>query len=124
MAYAVLAQIKFDLNITSGALDGGFGDWISKADEDVDNRIYEIAEKARRITELPILPFPSATDEELGALSPTIVSASNHFVKMRYYQRTRNSVKEKEEKEAAECDIAAYVRRLSVDKEFYIRIAR
>lgn len=117
MVYFNQSEIKFDLNITGTTFDTAItSNWGPKADEDVDNRVYEAAEKARRITELPVLPFTT---------TPTsIQSASNHFVKMRYYQRTRNSVKEKEEETAANNDIAAYVRRLKVDQEWYMRLAR
>lgn len=117
MAYFDQSEIKFDLNITGTTFDSAItSNWGPKSDEDVDNRIYEVAEKARRILALPILPFVTTPI--------TVKSASNHFVKMRYYQRTRNSVKEKEEEKAAEADIAAYVRRLKVDQQFYMRIAR
>lgn len=117
MVYFDQDEIKFDLNITGTTFDGAItSNWGPKSDADVDNRVYEVAEKARRITELPVLPF---------TITPTTIqSASNHFVKMRYYQRTRNSVKEKEEETAANNDIAAYVRRLKVDQEWYMRLAR
>ncbi len=117
MVYFDQVEIKFDLNIKGTTFDDAIdNNWGPKSDEDVDNRVYEVAEKNRRQLQLPVLPFVSTPT--------TIKSASNHFVKMRYYQRTKNSEKEKEEQKAAEIDIAAYVRRLKVDKEFYMRIVR
>ena len=119
MAYFVIAEIKFDLDIPGTAFDSAItSNWGPKADEDVDNRIAEVVEKARRRLVLPDLPLPTAD------ITPTIKSASNHFVKMRYYQRIKQSEKQAEEEKAANIDIDAYVRRLDVDKEFYIRIAR
>lgn len=119
MVYFVKAEIKFDLNITGSVFDDTIdNNWGPKADEDVDNRIAEVVDKQRRRLVLPDLPLPAAN------ITPTIRSASNHFVKMRYYQRIKQSEKQAEEEKAANIDIDAFVRRLDVDKEWYIRIAR
>lgn len=119
MVYFVIAEIKFDLTITGTVFDDAITtNWGPKSDEDVDNRIAEVVDKQRRRLVLPDLPLPTAD------ITPTIRSASNHFVKMRYYQRIKQAEKQAEEEKAANLDIDAFVRRLDVDKEFYIRIAR
>lgn len=117
MVYFEQENIKFDLNITGTVFDDAITtNWGPKSDLDVDNRLYEVAEKARRLLQLPVLPFETP--------NATVISASNHFVKMRYYQRVKDIEREKSELKAAEVDIAAYVQRLKVDKLFYMRIAR
>jgi len=115
MAYFDLDDIKFDLNIKGTTFDSQITNtWGPEADEEVDNRIYTAASKARRITALPILP--------LATTPTTIKSASDHFVKERYYKRTRNTDKQKEERQAAVDSINAYVARLNVDTVWYGRL--
>ena len=115
MAYFNQDDIKFDLNIKGTTFDDQITTvWGPEADEEVDNRIYTAAAKARRITALPILP--------LATVPTTVKSASDHFVKARYYKRTRNFENQKEEKQAAIDSINAYVARLNVDTVWYGRL--
>lgn len=116
MAYFVLADVKFDLNITGTTFDDQINDnWGPESDEEVDNRIYTAAAKARRILVLPIVPLS-------GTTPLTIKSASEHFIKERYYKRTRNKEDQKEEHNAAITAINAYVAKLNVDAVWYGRL--
>jgi hypothetical protein len=116
MAYFVLADIKFDLSIQGDAFDSTItNSWGPESDEEVDNRIYTSAQKARRILELPIVPLN-------GTVPKTIKSASDHFVKERYYKKVRNKEEAKVEHDAAIAGINAYVARLNVDAVWYGRL--
>lgn len=119
MAYFDIDEIKADLNIKGTTQDDQITDnWGPKADNEVDDRIYTTAAKARRIISLPILPLTGT------AITETIKSASNHFVKKKYYQSTRNENMMKEEDKAAMQDINAYLARLNTDAVYYGRVIR
>ncbi len=119
MVYFDVTEIKADLSITDTAEDDQINNnWGPKADNEVDDRIYTTASKARRVIALPILPLTG------DAITPTIISASNHFVKKKYYQSTRNENMMNAEDKAAQQDINAYLARLNVDAVYYGRIIR
>ena len=119
MAYFDTDEIKADLSIKGTTQDDQINDnWGPKADNEVDDRIYTTASKARRIISLPILPLTGT------AITPTIISASNHFVKKKYYQSTRNENMMNAEDKAAQQDINAYLARLNVDAVYYGRVIR
>ncbi len=116
MAYFVLADVKFDLGITGTGFDSTITTtWGPEADEEVDNRIYTAAAKARRLLVLPIVPLD-------GTVPLTIKSASEHFIKARYYKKTRNKDDQLEEFEGALKSVNAYVARLNVDAVWYGRL--
>jgi hypothetical protein len=119
MVYFDVDEIKADLNIKGTTQDAQINsNWGPKSDNEVDDRIYTTASKARRIISLPILPLTGT------AITPTIISASNHYVKKKYYQSTRNKDMMDAEDKAAQQDINAYLARLNVDAVYYGRIMR
>lgn len=116
MAYFDAADVKFDLGITGTGFDDAINNnWGPESDEEVDNRIYTAAAKARRILVLPIVPLS-------GTTPLSIKSASEHFIKERYYKKTRNKEDQTEEHKAALVSINAYVAKLDVDAVWYGRL--
>ncbi len=116
MSYFDTTEVKFDLNIQGTGFDNTINNaWGPESDEEVDNRIYTAAAKARRLLVLPIVPLS-------GVVPLTVKSASEHFIKERYYKRTRNKEEQKEEHNAALDAINAYVARLNVDAVWYGRL--
>ena len=116
MAYFDIDHVKFDLSITGTGFDSTITNtWGPESDEEVDNRIYTAAAKARRILVLPIVPLD-------GVAPLTIKSASEHFIKERYYKKTRNKEDQLEENKAALASINAYVAKLNVDAIWYGRL--
>ena len=119
MVYFKLQEIKDDLGIKGTADDSQINtNWGPKADNEVDDRIYTTNAKNRRILTLPILPLTG------DAITETIISASNHFVKKKYYQSTRNEPMIKAEDTYAMQDINAYLARLNTDAVYYGRVIR
>jgi hypothetical protein len=116
MPYYESTVVKADLDITTADYDTKITDWGTKSDDEVDNLLYDVAKKARRITALPVLPM--ATPPE------SIKNASNHFVKSKYYDFSKNIELSKHHDEKARATIEDYVNRLKTDKEIYARIAR
>ena len=112
-------DVKFDLGITGTAFDDVIDNrWGPESDVEVDDRIFTTASKQRLIKSLPILPLDG------DDITQTIKSASNHFVKQKYYQKTRNEPKAKEEENSAVRNINAYLARQNVDAEYYGRVIR
>jgi len=119
MAYFNLDEIKFDLKIKGTEFDAQINNvWGPQSDTDVDDRIFTTASKARRIISLPILPLTGT------AITPTIISASNHFVKEKYYLLTKNESMAKIEHDAAIAAINGYLGRQNVDAVYYGRVIR
>ena len=113
--------VKADLDITSTDFDVTVGtnqipDWGLKSDAEVDDLLYISAEKARRITALPVLP--------LATVPESIKDASNHLVKAKYYDFTKNKELSAEHRATAKKLINNYISRLETDQRVYHRIAR
>lgn len=109
-------DVKFDLNVLGTTFDAQIDtNWGPQADEEVDNRIYTSAQKARRLLVLPIVPLS-------GVVPKSIKSASEHFIKERYYKRIRNKEEAKVERDGAMASINAYVAKLNVDAVWYGRL--
>ena len=116
MAYFETAVVKSDLDISSTDFDTQIADWGLKSDAEVDDFLYNVATKARRITALPVLP--------LTTVQEGIKDASNHLVKAKYYYYVKNFELANEQRKEADRRIDAYINRLKVEKEIYGRIAR
>ena len=116
MAYFETTVCKNDLDISSTDFDTQIADWGLKSDAEVDDFLYDVASKARRITALPILP--------LSTVPETVKRASNSLVKAKYYEYVKNFDLMKMHRDQAMESVNQYVARLKVDKEVYGRIAR
>lgn len=111
MTYYVTATIKVDLGLTDASQDGNIIIWGPKADDDVDNMLYKMAEKSSKQTTLPVLP--------LVTIPTSIKEASNYLVKASYYEYIRDFTAAKEMRTVAESRIKSYIDRLSVDAGIY-----
>ena len=121
MAYFELTVIKADLDITSTDFDVTVGtnqlpDWGLKADSEVDDLLYLSAEKARRILSLPVLPLTTVPE--------SIKDASNHLVRAKYYEFTKNIERATAMQNEAQRLIDNYILRLKTDQRVYGRVAR
>ena len=116
MAYFETTVVKNDLDITSTDFDTQIADWGLKADADTDDLLYISAEKARRITALPVLP--------LTTIPESIKDASNHLVRAKYYEYTKNIERATAMREEALRLVDNYILRLETDQRIYHRIAR
>lgn len=112
-------EIKFDLNIKGDTFDDAItNNWGPKADEEVNNQIYNVASKKRLVTYLPVIPLLNSD------VTPAVQNASNHYVKQMYYLRTKNiAMADAEEKEAKK-DIDIFISKLKTDKVFFYRVVR
>jgi len=118
MSYEEATDIKADLRITGTGNDTQITDWGDKATQELDDLIYQEAEKNRRITALPILPLTGA------AITETIRDATNNLVKERYYLYVKNPEMADKHRDMAMRLINQYVMRLKVDSEIFGRILR
>ncbi len=116
MAYFETAVVKLDLDITSSDFNTQIADWGLKSDNEVDDLLYLSAEKARRITALPVLP--------LTTIPESIKDASNHHVRAKYYDFTKNPERAEHHRKIAQTLIDNYIIRLETDQRIYHRIAR
>lgn len=116
MAYFETTVVKNDLDITSSDFDTQIADWGKKADADTDDLLYNSAEKARRILTLPTLPLTTVPE--------SIKDASNHLVRAKYYEYTKNIERATAMREETLRLIENYILRLKTDQRIYHRIAR
>ncbi len=116
MAYFETTVVKNDLDITSTDFDTQIADWGLKADADTDDLLFISAEKARRILTLPTLPLTTVPE--------SIKDASNHLVRAKYYEFTKNIERAAAMREEALRLIDNYILRLETDQRIYHRVAR
>ena len=116
--YYDLAKVKRDLVILDTGLDTELADWNDEAENEIDDMLYSVAVKARRITALPVLPYTA------GSVPESVQGSADNYVKVRYYQFTKNDALAKMHDAAWKQKVENYINRLKVDKEFYGRIAR
>jgi len=118
MAYGSTATVKTDLNIVGTAFDTQLSDWLLKADEEVDDIIWRIAEKRRLITQLPELPLTAAE------LTETIKDASNHLIRKRYYLSLKNPEMAKMEQDEGKRLVDQFLDRIGTNVFIYGRTVR
>jgi hypothetical protein len=119
MAYFDIDEIKFDLIISGTTFDSTITtNWGPKADEKVNDEIYDVAAKKRLVTYLPVLPL-QGTD-----LTQSVINASNHYVKQMFYLRNKNVMMADAEEKEARKEIKVFISKLKTDKVFYARIVR
>ena len=116
--YYDIAAVKLDIRETSSAIDTELAHWNDKAEAYINDELYDKATKARRITSLPVLPFPAADVPE------TIQGAADEYVEHLYYIYVKNPEMAKLHLDDADKKITKYVERLKVDIEIYGRIAK
>lgn len=109
-------KVKSDLRITDTGNDTQLDHWSDEAQSEIDDLLYDKATKARRITSLPILPFST------GNVPESVQGASDHLVKARYFEFTKNLELAQYHKKEADTKIQRYVERLTIDKQFYGRV--
>lgn len=110
-AYFLASLVKNDLGITDTSQDTNIANWGLKADDEVDNYLYDKASKSGLLTALPVLPLSSA---------PTSVKdASNDLVKEQYFVYIRDLDHAKYHRDAAVKALNQYIERLKVDAEIY-----
>jgi len=114
MTYFQIQEIKDDLMITDDKDDIKLLNWGTIADGQVDDMLYEIASKNRKIASLPVLP--------INPPPPSVIGAANDMVKRKYALFNKNYESAKNYKEDAELAITGFVDRLKVDREIYGRI--
>lgn len=103
------------MDITDTGNDTQLDHWSDEAEAEIDDLVYEIATKKRRITALPVLPFT-------GTIPESIQGAADHFVKARYYEYIKNTDMAKHHEKKAQSKVDQYVSRLRVDQVYYGRI--
>ena len=111
MVYGESTKIKNDLGITDASQDTNITNWVLKADDEVDNLLYDIASKSALLTALPVLPLTTPPQ--------SIKDASSDLAKEQYYAYIRDYDSAKFHRDAAEKAINQYVLRLRVDAEIY-----
>ena len=118
-AYYEQAVVKADLGLTGAGLDSQLDDWSDKIESVIDDMLFEVATKARRITFLPVLPLTGT------AITQTIKDAANAGVKSKYYDVEQRDLdrQNKYEKEMKD-KIDNFINRLKVDEQKYGRIIR
>jgi hypothetical protein len=112
-------KVKLDLRITDTALDTQLDHWGDEAEADINSAVTDKAKKARRITSLPVLPYAA------GSVPEQVQGAADQYVKMRYYEYTKNPTLAKEMSNGWHSKINNYIENeLELDRVFYWRIAR
>ena len=111
-------KVKSDLNLTTTSKDTQLDHWSDEAESEIDDTLYNLAVKARRLTKLPVLPFAS------GSVPETVQGASDHLVKARYYEFIKDRDMASHHQKKADAKLQLYIDRLATDKIIYGRIAR
>jgi len=116
--YYDIAAVKLDIRETGSGIDTELAHWNDKAEAYINDLLWDKANKAQRITSLPVLPFAAADVPE------TISGAADEYVEYLYYLYVKDKDQAKEHKDAADLKINNYVQRLKIDAEIYGRIAK
>lgn len=113
MAYYTLDDIKryIGLETTNTDYDTVLTDFADKADDQVDNRLFSVAAKRRRLTTLPELP--------LSTVPESIKFASNARAVAYWYARAQNTESHDMWMKNSDKSIDEYIERLDSDAKVY-----
>lgn len=109
-------KVKLDLNITGTGKDTQLDHWSDEAETEIDNTLFDLASKARRLTQLPVLPFAS------GEVPETVQGSADNIVKAKYYEYIKNLEMAAHHTKISTTKLQQYIERLRVDKIIYGRV--
>ena len=110
--------VKLDIRETGTGIDTELDHWNDKAEAQINDDLFDKATKARRITNLPVLPFAA------GSVPETIQGAADAYVTYLYYLYVKNAEMAALHLTTYETKVNRFIERLAVDKEIYGRIAK
>ena len=113
MAYYTLDDIKryIGFETTNTDYDAVLTDFADKADDQVDNRLFNTASKRRRLSTLPELPLTTVPE--------SIKFASNARAVAYYYARSQNTESHDLWIKNSDKSIDEYIERLESDAKIY-----
>jgi len=117
MVYGEDAQVKTDLGL-GAAFDARLADWNTKATEEWDDMIYDVASKRRLLTTLPVLPLQTSEITESDR------DGTNNLMKAIYFDNQKQFDIAKGFRDRALVIAEKRIGRIKVDREIYGRIVR